>query len=147
MRMIPKRGEQWGLFGPRDRANTLFDAFLRGTEWSPFGEEAWPTVDVIETPENLQVKAEMPGIDPKEIEIAVHGETLTIRGEKKEEKEEKGKTWHRRERTAGTFQRSIVLPFAIDADHVEAFEEAGVLNITLPKREDVMPKKIEVKPR
>jgi HSP20 family protein len=145
MRLIPSRGEQWGLFGLQDRMNNLFEAFSRGNDWTAFGEGTWPTVDVIETPETLQVKAEMPGIDPKDIEIAVHGDTLTIRGEKKTEEEHKGKTWHRRERTAGMIARTIHLPVAIDPDHIDAVDEAGVLTVTLPKREDVKPRQITVR--
>lgn len=147
MRLIPYRGDDFGgVTALQDRMNHLFDSFFRGEGPHLFGGQRWlPSVDVLETPETLRVKAELPGIDPKDIEISVVGDTLTIKGEKTTEKEDKGKTWHRRECTSGTFLRSVALPVEVDADHVEAVDEAGVLTITLPKREHAKAKHIPVK--
>ena len=109
-------------------------------------EEVWlPALDVVETPETFVVKAEVPGIDPKDIEISVSGDTLNIRGEKRAEKEEKGKTWYRVERSYGSFHRSVPLPIGVKADRVEAESKDGVLTITLPKIPEAMPKRIAVK--
>ena len=147
MRLIPYRGDDFGgLIAMRERMNDLFGPLVRGGETPMFGGQPWlPSVDIVETPETLQVKAEVPGFDPKDIEISVVGDTLTIKGEKTAEKEEKGKTWHRRECTSGTFFRSVTLPVEIDPDHVEAVEEAGVLTITLPKRVHATAKHITIK--
>ena len=147
MRLIPYRADDFGsLTALQGRMNHLFDSFFGGDRPHTLGVQQWlPAVDVVETPETLLVKAELPGIDPKDIEISVVGDTLTIKGRKTTEKEEKGKTWHRRECTTGTFLRSITLPVDVDADHVEAVGEAGVLTITLPKREHAKARRITVK--
>jgi HSP20 family protein len=101
--------------------------------------------DIAETPETVVVKAEVPGINPKEIEVSVNENTLTLRGEKKDEKEEKGKNFHRIERSYGVFSRTIVLPCPVDGTRTEAESKDGVLTITLPKQKTAIPKKIEVK--
>jgi HSP20 family protein len=144
-RLIPYREDPLGLTLFHDRMNRLFDSFFHEGGHRASEGLHWPTLDLIETPENLQVKAELPGIDPKQLEISITGNTLTIRGEKTEEKEEKGKTWHHRERSSGSFVRSITLPLKVDAEHVEAVDEHGVLTITLPKLEPEKAKRIEVK--
>jgi HSP20 family protein len=122
--------------------NRLFEYFPTAEEQ---GFEWWPAVNVAETPETVVVTAELPGLDPKEIEISVVGDTLTIRGEKRFEREEKGKTWYRREIAGGKFTRSFTLPASVDAEHVDAACKAGILTITLPKRAEAKAKKIEVK--
>lgn len=145
MRLTPYGGDDFGLAALQNRMNRLFDTFFREGE-TPFASESlWPPVDVIDTPETLQVKAEVPGIDPKNIDISIVGNMLTISGEKSKEHEAKGKTWHRRERSVGTFRRSITLPMKVDASHVEAIDETGVLTITLPKVEQEKTKHIPVK--
>lgn len=144
-RLIPYREDPIGLTVFQDRMNRLFESFFGDDEPGAIEGFRWPTLDLIETPENLQVKAELPGIDPKQIEISIVGNTLTIQGEKSEEKEAKGKTWHRRERSAGRFVRSITLPLKVDSEHVEAVDEHGVLTITLPKLEPAKAKHIPIK--
>jgi HSP20 family protein len=143
MKLIPY---QWDAFptltGLRRQMNRLFDYFP--TDEEP-GFEWWPAVNVSETPETVVVTAEIPGLEPKEIEISVVGDTLTIRGEKRIEKEEKGKTWYRREIAGGKFKRSFSLPASVDAEHVDATSKAGVLTITLPKRAEAKAKRIDVK--
>lgn len=142
MRLTPYRDDRPGLFTLQERMNRLFDSFFGAGEREAVGDFV---MDIIETPENLQVKAELPGVDPKDIEISVVGDTLMIKGEKLTRKEDKGGNWHRRERTWGKFQRAVTLPMAIDEEHVEAVEEAGVLTIMLPKAEIAQPRRIEVK--
>ena len=144
-RLIPYREDPLGLSLFQNRMNRLFESFF-GEDDRSLGEVTlWPTLDLIETPETLQVKAELPGIEPKDLDISIVGNMLTIKGEKSEEKEEKGKTWHRRERSAGRFVRSISLPMEVDAEHVEAVDEHGVLTITLPKLEPAKAKRISVR--
>ncbi len=110
------------------------------------GEWRWaPSVDVIETNDTVVVKAELPGMDPKDVDISVSGDTLTIKGEKKEEREEKGKTFYRMERCYGSFCRSIDLPTSVEADRAKADYKNGILEITLPKSEQVKAKKIPIK--
>ena len=110
------------------------------------GDRAWaPVVDIYEDENSVVVKAELPGMDEKDIEISVDDSTLLIRGEKKTEEEFKEENYHRIERAYGTFQRVLSLPTSVDTDKVEAVYKDGVLEITCPKLEDVKPKKIEVK--
>jgi len=104
--------------------------------WEPFETVAgdWaPKLNVSETKEAMVVAAEMPGVDPKEIEIALTGDLLTLKGEKEKETEEKEERYHRVERTYGTFLRSVRLPMAVDASKVTATFKNGVLIVTLPK--------------
>ena len=143
MKLIPREWDEFpALTGLRRQMNRLLDYFPNAEE-SAF--EWWPAVNVIETPETVVVTAEVPGLEPKEIEISVVGDTLTIRGEKRIEKEEKGKTWYRREIAGGKFTRSFTLPTSVDAEHVDATSKMGILTITLPKRAEARAKKIEVK--
>ena len=87
----------------------------------------------------------MPGVDPKEIDVSMSGDVLHIQGEKREEREEKGKAFHRVERSYGAFRRSITLPATVKAERVEAETKDGVLTITLPKALESMPRRITVK--
>ena len=103
-----------------------------------------PAFDISETDNEIHVKAELPGMDPKEIEINLTGDLLTIKGEKKEETEEKGEDYHRRERRYGSFARSFRLPVEVKADSVNAAYKDGVLTLTLPKGEKEKARRIEV---
>jgi HSP20 family protein len=111
----------------------------------PLQAEFAPAVDVTETAEAVVVKAEVPGMDAKDINISVTGEVLTIKGEKKSEREEKEENYHVVERSYGSFSRSLVLPAAVDLDNIEAKYDKGVLTVTCPKKEEVKPKAIEIK--
>jgi HSP20 family protein len=101
-----------------------------------------PAINLAETPEAIDLTAEIPGCEPRDIEISVVGQTLTLRGEKKSEKEEKNRNYHLVERSYGVFTRSIPLPFTIDPAKVEATFDKGVLKIHLPKPPEM---KAEVK--
>ena len=127
----------------QEEVNNMLDNFFRrGTAF----DMGWsPSIDITETDDNITVKAEIPGIDPKDIDISIVGETLTIKGEKKEEKENKGKHYHRVERSYGSFTRTIDLPTPVMTDKVKAEDHHGVLEITLPKMEKSEAKKITVK--
>jgi HSP20 family protein len=110
--------------------------------------QSWaPRVDVEETEKEIQVKADLPGVDPKAVEISVQDNVLTVRGEKKEEKEEKKKNYHRVERFAGTFYRAIPLPPGADAEKMAATSANGVVTITIPKKPEAQPRKITVTPK
>ncbi len=121
------------FFGPGPRIPRLW-----AEEWAP-------AVDVAEAPDKVTVKAEVPGLDPKEIDISLVGDLLTIKGEKKSEREEKKETYHLVERSYGSFTRALRLPAAVNADKIEASYDKGVLTITCPKKEPVKPKAITIK--
>jgi HSP20 family protein len=104
-----------------------------------------PAVDIIERETDFLVKVELPGVNKDEVKITVQNDVLTIRGEKKFEKEKKGDTYHRVERSYGAFQRSFTLPASVKNDKIEATHENGVLHVILPKAEEAKPKEIEVK--
>jgi HSP20 family protein len=103
-----------------------------------------PAFDISETANGIHVKAELPGMDAKEIDITVTSDLLTIKGEKKEEKEEKGENFHRRERRYGSFSRSFRLPVEVKADSINADYKDGVLTVTLPKVEKEKPRRVEI---
>ncbi len=105
-------------------------------------------VNVAETDKALEVSAEIPGVDAKDIDVQLKDGVLTIKGEKKEEKDEKQKDWHVTERSYGMFERSFSLPADVDTAKVEAAFDKGVLKVTLPKLAAAQAKvqKIEVKP-
>lgn len=108
---------------------------------------ATPAVDVAEDDKAYHITAELPGMSEKDIEVSLSGDTLTIKGEKRDEKEEKAKNYHVSERHYGSFQRSFTLPDRIDRDKIDASFSAGVLTLTLPKTAEAVQqqKKIEVK--
>lgn len=123
--------------------NHLFEGFSRKI---PFvGTELNLLIDVIETAEMVIVNAEIPGIDPKEVDISITGNTLTIKGEKKVEKEEKEKQYHRIERNYGSFARIVEIPLLVDAEKVKAEYKNGVLKITIPKSEKIKPRQITIR--
>lgn len=107
--------------------------------------EIHPSLDVSETDDAIQVRVDLPGIKPEEVEVEVRGDALQITGERMQEREEKGKTWHRTERRVGKFARAMTLPCAVNEDKVQAEYSSGVLNITLPKSAKEKTHKITVK--
>jgi len=130
--------------------NRLFDNFLRSG--SPVEETMAtsyfaPAVDIAEQENEYVVKVELPGVAKDEVKISVESNILTIKGEKKQEKEEKNKNFHRVERSYGSFQRSFTLPSTVKNDKIDAVFNNGILTITMPKSEEAKPKQIEVKVR
>ena len=127
----------------QDEMNRVLDNFFNRE--SSYGTDWRPVVDVAETDSDIIVKAEIPGIDPKDIDVSITGDKLTLKGEKKEEKENTGKCFHRVESSYGSFKRVITLPASVDVDKVTAEGKNGILEITLPKKEESKAKKINVK--
>lgn len=124
------------------RMDHLFDDFANGYRW-PFTngrDMPMPQIDVSETDGEVTIEAELPGVDEKDIDVTVADNLLTIKGEKKQEKEEKKKDYHLTERSYGSFSRSMTLPFDADPKKIKANFDAGVLKITLPKPPEVKSK-------
>ena len=124
----------------------VFDIEPSWRSASSFGFSA-PAIDMNEDENAYKISAELPGIDAKDIDVSVSGDTLVLRGEKRQEKEEKDKNYHFSERAYGSFQRAFELPASVDRDKVAADFSQGVLTITLPKRAEAQKptKKIEVR--
>ena len=143
--LIPWERRERALAFPREWS--LFDRFF--DEWLPsVRREEIPVVpafDLSETEDKIVVKADVPGVDAKDLDIQIVGNVLTVSGEKKQEREEKDESYHWVERRFGSFSRSIRLPVEVKADEVEAVYKDGVLRIEIPKVESAKPKKIPVK--
>ncbi len=154
----------WRPFeGLRREIDSLFDDFFDGGIWrSPFRRSffdvepfrrvkaalaAVPAVDITETEKAYEIAAELPGMDEKNIEVKLSDGTLTIKGEKQEEREEKKKDYYLQERSFGSFQRTFQVPDGVDTDKIEASFKKGVLTVTLPKTAEAQKaeKKIAVK--
>jgi HSP20 family protein len=144
--LMPWRAAGSNLF---DRMRDEMDDMFRRT-FGPVAEVngdkfTWaPSVDVEETDKEIFVKADLPGVDPKDIDITIRDGVLFLRGEKKFEKEEKEKNYHRIERFGGTFYRSIPLPVGANESNVTATTCKGVVTIAIPKKPEVQPKKVTV---
>lgn len=149
MSLIPwrkKEASEHPLAALRDEMNQLFDNVWRG-DFLPeaITGRGFPRVDVTETDEEVIVRAELPGMDPKDIDLSIAGGVLSIKGERREEKEEKEKDSYHKEVRYGSFARSIRLPESVDTEKVKADYKKGVLKVTLDKKPDTRAKKIEVK--
>jgi HSP20 family protein len=135
-----------GMTGMRKEMDRLFERFLEPmwSEMPALGE--WePKLDVTETKDSVIVKAELPGVEQKDIAVSLQDGVLTIKGEKESEKEEKDKQYHRVERSHGAFYRAIRLPAAVEAGKVTAAFKDGVVTITLPKAPEAKGTTIPVK--
>jgi len=130
----------------RREMDALFDGFFGATGSGRALESFEPRVDVAETDKEVRITAELPGVEEKDVEVSLSRDAITIKGEKREEKEEKGKEQYRMERSYGAFRRSFSLPCEVDADKATASFKKGVLTVMLPKTaEAAKSKKIEVK--
>ena len=162
-KMAPSTLQPWRPFENfRREVDRLFDDFSGGMWRSPFGRSFFdiepfrrsetafssvPAVDVTQTDKGYEITAELPGMEDKDIEVKLANGVLTLRGEKREEKEEKNKDYYVRERSFGSFERSFQVPEDVDADKVNASFKKGVLTVMLPKSAQAQKaeKKIEVK--
>lgn len=134
-------------FDPLANLRVFEDAFTRMLS-EPTTNRPWsPAVDIYETENELVLQADLPDISLKDIDVRVENQTLTIAGERKFEKEDSKKGFHRIERAYGSFVRSFAVPHSFDTDHISAEYHNGVLSVTLPKKEAAKPRqvKIEVK--
>jgi len=131
----------------RREMDRLWDSFLEGRPVRRVEDDReWlPSVDVSETKNDLVIKAELPGLDTKDIDISMNNGYLTIKGEKKHEKEEKDENYHVIERSYGSFTRSVRLPREVQSDKITASFKNGILKITLPKSEEAKKKEIKIK--
>ena len=132
-RMRQEMDRFWDTFMP-----TVFKKTEDSGEWLP-------SLDVSETKNEIVVKAEVPGMDPKDIDISLSNGTLTIKGEKKQEREEKEEDYHLVERSYGSFMRSIMLPTEVKQDKINASYKNGVLKVILPKSEEAKKKEVKIK--
>ena len=137
-----------GLF--RSEMNRLMDRFFENP-WSLFDEDTlssvsgWaPSFDVTNGEKEVTVRAEIPGVDPKDVEVTVSGNVLTVSGEKKDAREEKGKDFWRSECSYGSFRRSVELPEGVDADQVTAEHANGILTVKVAKSKASAAKRIQV---
>jgi HSP20 family protein len=129
----------------RDAMNSLLhESFVRPSGMAADGSPAMLPLDITENENEFVVKGSLPGIRPEDVQITVHGDTLTIRAEMKAEQEKKEEQYHLRERRYGQFQRTVRLSSPVVADKAQANFENGVLTLTLPKAEDAKPKQIKV---
>ena len=130
----------------RERMNRLFEETYtsRGEEKDLVASTWNPSVDIYETENALVMKAELPGIDENDIELKIEDNTLTLKGDRKFEKETKEENYHRIERSYGSFYRSFTLPRNIDQDKIKAECENGILKVTLPKKAELKPKKVKI---
>jgi HSP20 family protein len=123
--------------------NRLFSSLYSSprTQMTP----SFPAMNVWTNPDGAVITAELPGVNPEDIDISVVGETLTLTGSRPQEELKEGEKYHRRERAYGRFTRTFQLPFLVEADKVEAVFDKGVLHISLPRAEADKPKKIAIK--
>lgn len=137
------------LVSLQERMNRLFEESFRGINRSG-SEEEWsvgtwaPAVDIYEQDSNIVLRAELPGVDPKGVDIRVENNVLTLRGERKFDGEVKRDSYHRVERAYGAFSRSFTLPSVIDTERIQADYKDGVLTVVLPKREEARLRQIQI---
>ncbi len=127
-------------------ANRLFEGFLRLSLLLLSGRpETWnPSVDILEKDGNLVLRAELPGMTEKQIDLKLEGDTLILKGERKMESEDKKKNYHRVESFYGSFTRTFRLPETVDTDKINAEYKNGMLTVTLPQKPEVKPREIPV---
>ena len=147
-RTLPVRREEHPVLSLHREMNRLFEDFWRGFDFlSPFEDGgSWgvftPRVDVEETADEVRVTAELPGLEEKDFELTLSGDTLVLRGEKREEREDEARGWH--ERSYGSFERTVALPVEVDADRATAQFKNGVLRVRLPKSAKEQGKRIPI---
>ena len=129
--------------------NQLIDDFFTNFDLLPlsvFEEKPKfiPKIDIKEAETEFVITVELPGMEEKDISVSLSGDNLLIKGEKKAEKEEKGKHFHRIERTCGSYERVIQVPVSVDANKIKANYKKGILEVHLPKKPEVKPKQIPI---
>ena len=148
MTILPvKKGERGGnelarLHGEMDN---LFRSFFGDCGWPALEHRRWPAIDIVENENDFVIKAEVPGCKADDIDISVHGNILTISGEKKAEEEKKEKGYYHMERSYGSFRRDLTLNADLDSNKIEANCKDGILTVTLPKSEKTKDIKVKIK--
>ena len=146
MELVPWRPFERELSPFRREMEDLWGRFFSEVPFTRAFKEEWsPTVDVSEKKDTFLIKAELPGIDEKDVSVSISGDILTIKGEKTKEEEEKDEHHYRVERYYGSFERSFRMPTGVKADKIEATFDKGVLKVTVPKAEEAKKKEITVK--
>ena len=140
---------RWEPVGPlgeiQAEMNRLFDSFFGRPTSVSTGERIWaPVVDMHETRDDLVISLDLPGVREKEVSVSITGDVLTVKGERRSESEAVEENSHRLERWHGRFERHIALPVPVQADRVKATYRDGVLEIRLPKAEEIKPKEIKI---
>ena len=131
-------------FDPLANLRVFEDAFSRMLS-EPQTNRPWaPAVDIYETENELCLKADLPGVDQKDIDVRVENQTLTITGQRNFEKKETGQGYHRIERSYGSFSRSFAVPNSFDTEKIAAHYQNGVLTVSLPKKEAAKPRQVKV---
>ena len=134
-----------GLDHLQRNINRLFDwDWDWDREFDPFGGLSAPAIDLVEENDSFLVTCDLPGVEKGDLDISVSGNVLTIKGEKKDTRENLEGRYYRRETWSGTFQRSMTLPETVDPNKIDAQMRNGVLKLTLPKKEEVKPRQITV---
>ncbi len=147
---LPSLRTQWdpftGIQDFQEEVNRLFDVFFgRGDRTGTLPEGTWtPPADIYETKDEMVAVLELPGVNQKQVDISLVGDTLTIRGERHREDQVGEEHSHRKERCYGPFSRTLLLPSVVDVDRIKAVYKNGLLEIRLPKREEAKPKPIPV---
>jgi len=136
--------KNWGIDAFRKDVDKLFNDFFFHSPGSLFKNEWEPSIDIEDEKGTIRVKAEIPGIDEKDLDVRIENNTLILSGEKKEGKKEEKKNYVYTERKFGSFYRSIDLPEGMKADKIKATFKKGILSIDIPKDEVVKPKKIAI---
>jgi len=148
VRLSPARWDPFGEFSAlQERMNRLFEDLLPSTRKGKEELNAgtfYPAVDIYEEDKEIILKAELPGIKKNDVQIEINDGVLTLRGERKFEKEDKKGNYHRIERGYGSFHRSFTLSTTIDRDKIKAHYKNGILEVTLPKTEEAKPKSIPI---
>lgn len=142
--MAIARWRPWSeMSGVQNEVNRIFEDFF--TRSTTEGNAIFaPPLDIAESENEIVVKVEVPGIAQKDIDITVHDGVLTVKGEKRVEKDDKNLQWHRIERSYGSFARSLTLPNTVNQENIKAAYKDGVLTLTLAKREETKPRQINI---
>ena len=146
MALVPvRKRERSDLARLRDEMDELVSGFFEGWDVPFWGHRHWPAIDIAESEDEFLVKAEVPGCRTEDIDVSVCGNMLTIKGEKKQEEEKKGKGYYHIERAFGSFRRDLSLSSDVNPDEIDAVCKDGILSITLPKTEKAKAIKVKVK--
>ena len=144
MRLVTRWDPQHGLSGLQEQVNRLFESSFPGRSDNSALTTWAPAVDIYETEDELVVKADLPDVSEKDLDVRIENNALTIRGERKFEKKVEEENYLRVERTYGSFSRSFSLPNTVNSEAIKAEYKNGVLTIELPKRAESKPKQIKV---